>query len=352
MTRISFLGGVLGGLGALTAAASIFCAGSAAAGGLPVHDVQASDKITSDALAGKFTAYIMPAKGYAGPRLVGKLPASRPKVPTLTFDLQGNLTAPQGPILQHYYPDDMGYYGGPVIASTTQVNFYFANNAGSIWGNPATFETALNTSAMIESLTHYTFQSKSDGHWPVSGDYWYYTGTPPTLIYDNQIQTYVQSIAAQDVAAGRISSANFGGLYHVFLPPGTDECFTDASQGCYNPDGLAPGPFAFCAYHSYTTLPSGQYIAYDVQPYAEVNGCEQSGQYVEAQDQANVLGHETAEAISDAIPGYGWYAEWPTGGGEIGDECAFVPIEQKLSGKVYYIQDWYSTAHHECANTY
>jgi hypothetical protein len=337
---------------ALAATATIAFGGAAVAESLVAPNVTPSDALTANLKANNFSAYIMPAKGYTGSRFVGTMPTGRAKVPTLTYDLNGNLVSP-ATILQHYYYGDMGYYGGPVMASTTQVNFYFANNTGSIWGNPATYESYLNVSHMIELLDRYTFQAQSNGHWGLSGTSWIYTGSQPALLYDNQIQADVQIIAAADVSAGRISSANFSGFYHVFLPPGTDECFTNPAQGCYNPDGHAPGPFAFCAYHSYTRLPSGQYIAYDVQPYANVNGCSQSGTGLEAQDQANVLGHETAEAISDVIPGSGWYSIWPTGGGEIGDECAFEPIKQTLAvGHVYYTQDWYSTVHHQCTNVY
>jgi len=341
-------------LAAVAAATVSFgLAGSAAAQGIAAPAVAPSDKVTSDALAGRFSAYIMPAKGFAGSHLIGQMPAGRAKVPTLTYDLQGNL-APATTLLQRYYPDDMGYFGGPVLATLSQVNIYWANDNGSIWGSPATFESYLNTSKMIELLNRYAFQAQSNGHWPVASYYWYFPGGGPgALIYDNQVQSEVQALAAADVSAGRQSGASWSTIYHVFLPPGTDECFTNPAQGCYNPDGKAPGPFAFCAYHGYTQLPSGEYVAYDVQPYAEVNGCEQSGTGLEAQDQANVLGHETAEAISDPVPGGGWYAEWPTGGGEIGDECAFVPIKQTLApGHVYYIQDWYSTVHHECDNVY
>ena len=354
MTRIPYLGALLSGLAALAATTSMALAGSAAAQGIPAHSVEASAKTTSDLLAGKFTAYIMPVKGYTGARLVGALPAGRAKTPTLTFDLNGNIiptTATANP--QHYWPDDMGYFGGPVLSSVSQVNVYYDNNSGSEWGSPVTYETSLNTSNMIELLNRYAFQPQSNGHWPVASYYWYFPGGGPgALIYDNQIQSTVQTLAAADISAGRQTTASWSTIYHVFLPPGTDECFTNPAQGCYNPNGSAPGPFAFCAYHSYTQLPSGEYVAYDVQPYAEVSGCEQSGQNVEAQDQANVLGHETAEAISDPIPGDGWYQEWPTGGGEIGDECAFVPNRQNLSGHIYWTQDWYSTARHGCFNVY
>lgn len=350
MFRIQWITGMLA---ALAGTVLIAFAGSAAAQGLPAPHVEASPTLKAALMAGQFSAYIMPAKGYTGSRFVGTMPAGRAKVPVLVYDLNGNL-APATTPLQRYYFGDMGYYGGPVMASTTQVNFYFAANSnGSQWGFPANFEASLNLSKMIQLLDRYTFQVQSSGHWPVSNNYWYITSSGPTLVYDSTVQAYVQTIAASDVAAGRISSANFSGFYHVFLPQGTDECFTNPAQGCYNPDGKAPGPFAFCAYHSYTRLPSGQYIGYDVQPYANVNGCSQSGTGLEQQDQANVLGHETAEAISDAIPGSGWYAEWPTGNGEIGDECAFVPIKQTLApGVIYNIQDWYSTFHHECDNVY
>jgi hypothetical protein len=340
---------------ALTAAgaiASLAIGGVAAAQGIPATPVEASTAVTSKLVAGQFSAYIMPAKGYTGPRFVGTMPGGRAHVPTLSYDLTGHLAPVTS--LQRYFPDDMAYFGGPVLPSVSQVNVYWANNTGSLWGNPATFEGALNTSNMIELVNRYTFQPQSNGHWPVASYFWYFPGGGPgALVYDNQVQSEVRSLAAADVAAGRQSSASWSAIYHVFLPPGTDECFTNPAQGCYNPDGHAPGPFAFCAYHGYTQLPSGQYVAYDVQPYAEVSGCQQSGTGLEAQDQANVLGHELAEAISDAIPGAGWYQEWPTGDGEIGDECAFEPIKQILGGgQVYYIQDWYSTARHDCDNVY
>jgi hypothetical protein len=345
---------VLGGFAVLAATASIALTGSAAAEGIAASAVAPSAKTTSDALAGKFSAYIMPAQGYTGSRLIGQMPAGRAKVPTLTFDLQGNLTSPPV-LLQKYFYGDMGYFGGPVLASLSQVNVFWANDSsGATWGTPSVFESYLNASHMIQLLDRYTFQAQASGHWPVAGYNWYFPGGGPGhLIYDNQIQAEVQALAAADVTAGRQSATSFSAIYHVFLPPGTDECFTNPANGCYNPDGFAPGPFAFCAYHGYTQLPSGEYVTYDVQPYAHVNGCEQSGTGLEAQDQANVLGHETAEAISDAVPGSGWYQEWPTGNGEIGDECAFVPIKQTLAvGHIYYIQDWYSTVHHECSNVY
>lgn len=351
MFRIACLGAVSA---ALAASASIAFGGSVMAQGIAMPNVEASPALKAARKAGQFSAYIMPARGHAGSRFVGTMPGRRAKVPKLIFDRNGDLVAPPiEPTLQDYYPSDMAYFGGPVLARVSQVNYYFISDDGGTWGSPATYESDLNASPMVELLDRYTFQAQSNGHWPVASYYWRRNSAAPALLYDSDVVANVQAIAAADVAAGRQSSTSFSMVYHVFLPPGTDACFDNPANGCYNPDGSAPGPFAFCAYHSYTVLPSGQYVVYDVEPYANVAGCSQSGTGTEVHDQADVLGHEFAEEVSDPIPGGGWYQEWPTGGGEIGDECAFVPIKQTLApGRVYYTQNWYSTAHHACSNVY
>jgi hypothetical protein len=342
-------------LATLAASTTVAFGGSVMAQGvIEAPNVEASPTLKAARKAGQFSAYIMPARGHAGSRFVGTMPGRRARVPKLTFDQNGDLAPPPvAPDLQNYFPNDMAYFGGPVLASVSQVNYYFVADDGSLWGFPAKYESDLNKSPMVELLDRYTFQPQSNGHWPVAKYYWRRNRPAPALLYDSDIAAEVQTLAAEDVAAGRQASASFSMIYHVFLPPGTDACFDDPANGCYNPDGSAPGPFAFCGYHSYTTLPSGQSVVYDVQPYAHVDGCTQSETSTEAQDQANALGHEFAEEVSDPVPGAGWYQEWPTGNGEIGDECAFVPIKQTLApGHVYYTQDWYSTAHHACSNVY
>jgi hypothetical protein len=352
MLRIACLGALLA---VLAASASVAFGGAVMAQGIiATPDVEASPALKAARAAGQFSAYIMPARGHAGSRFVGTMPGRRAKVPKLTFDRNGELARPPvAPDLQNYFPNDMAYFGGPVLASVSQVNYYFVADDGSLWGFPAKYESDLNKSPMVELLDRYTFQPQSSGHWPVAKYYWRRNRPAPALLYDSDIAAEVQTLAAEDVAAGRQSSASFSTVYHVFLPPGTDACFDNPANGCYSPDGSAPGPFAFCGYHSYTTLPSGQSVVYDVEPYANVKGCSQSEASTEVQDQANTLGHEFAEEVSDPIPGAGWYQEWPTGNGEIGDECAFVSIKQTLApGHIYYTQDWYSTAHHACSNVY
>jgi hypothetical protein len=296
-----------------------------------------------------FTAVIFPAKEHPGSRFVGHKPELNPEK-TRDTNLAGALTA-QGGGATTFYPDDMGYYGGPVVQSASQVNFYWANNAGGAWGNPAGYQTDLNVSGMMSLLTQYTFQSQGAGHWPVAGYYWYSAnGGPGPLVYDSQVASQVRAIATADRTAGR-QHLGMSTIYHVFLPLGTDECFDNLANGCYNPDGRAPGPFYYCGYHSATKLSDGTVVLYTVEPYESVNGCSMGLGLTN--DTSNVLGHEIAELISDPMPGTGWVGKWAdNGGAEIGDECAWTAIQQQLNGHAYITQDWYSNRYHNCDNAY
>jgi len=335
----------------LAAAVAVFGAVQAATAGgtrMPSH-VEVSASLKAQRLSGAFSAKIMPAKGYKGPLFIGTKPNAKQSF-TNSTNLAGGIAAAPA-ILQSFFPDDLGYYGGPVVTSAQHVNVWWGEGDGSTWGNPDTYEYYLNLSNMIEVLDRYTGQAKSNGHWPNANNWWS-GGSPGVLLYDSQVAATVQSLATFDrTTYGQ--PLNYGTMYHVFLPPGTDECFDNPAYGCYNPDGAAPGPFAFCGYHSYTTLGDGTVVLYSVEPYGSVPGCEGSGSANVANDTNNVLGHEIAETVSDPIPGTGWVGQWADNSGqENGDECAWTIIKQKLDGHTYYTQDWYSDAHHDCTNVY
>jgi hypothetical protein len=320
------------------------------ASGIAASPTTASPELTSARAAGDFAAVIAPVKGYKGSRFVGKMPkVTLQQTPETRLDGSPAGPPPPSSTLKKFWPDDMGYFGGPVVASTSQVNVYWANDNGSIWGGPATYEADLNVSTMAEILDQYTFQVvPTVNKWPVASYWWYFPGGGPgALIYDSQVAAEVQALATADRNAGRQSSFGTNVIYHVFLPPGTDECFNNPANGCYNPDGHAPGPFVFCAYHSYTHLPDGSVVLYSVEPYMSVNGCSTGKGLLN--DTANVLGHETAEAISDPEPGSAWVGKWPdSSGSEIGDDCSWTIIKQTLNTHTYYTQNWYSNKSHAC----
>ena len=284
-----------------------------------------------------FAAKIMPRQGYRGRLMFGH-------VPDLSASIKPAATRPND-----FYPQDLSYFGGPVVTAASHVNVYWGAANGAVWGYPAQYENALNHSRMIAMLNAYTGNPPAtNGTYPVA-TYGWAGGSPGTLIYDSQIAAQAQFIATYD-RAHRGAALEMGTIYHFFLPPATDACFDDASQGCYNPDGAAPGPFAFCGYHSNTTLPDGTNVLYTVEPYQTVYGCSDSP--TTASDTANVLGHEIAETITDPLPGYGWVGAYATNyGSEIGDECSWQMYTHTLTPSASYVtQNWYSNRLHNCSD--
>jgi hypothetical protein len=89
----------------------------------------------------------------------------------------------------------------------------------------------------------------------------------------------------------------------VFLPPGITLSF-DAGTSCSN----------FCGYHSDI---NGS-IFYAVMPYPDCAGCTGSLSVTDAL--TSTSSHELCEAITDPVPGQGWYDDQ---NGEIGDICAW-----------------------------
>jgi len=325
---------------ALLISALPFIARAAEADGARIPDeLIVAPALKADRMAGKFTAKIMPRAGYHGPLFIGHLPARK-----LVQEAPRNTNNAHA-----FYPDDIGYYGGPLVTKAGVVNTYWGESNGTTWGNPATYENDLNKSTMVKMLDYYTGNTyNTNNYYPALGIYWY-GGTVGTLVYDSQVATLVQNEATYD-RSKRGQSLNYSNIYHVFLPPGTDECFDNPANGCYNPDGAAPGPFAFCGYHSYTQLTDGTVVLYTVEPYETVSGC--SAGFGTPNDTANVLGHETAETITDPVPGSGWVGEWPSNSGtEVADICAWVEYTQSLAGGGTFVtQDWYSDKYHACAN--
>jgi hypothetical protein len=70
----------------------------------------------------------------------------------------------------------------------------------------------------------------------------------------------------------------------------------------------------FCGYHNDI---NGQ-IFYAVMPYPDCTGCTGALSVIDAL--TSTTSHELCEAITDPIPGQGWYDD---NNGEIGDICAW-----------------------------
>jgi hypothetical protein len=107
----------------------------------------------------------------------------------------------------------------------------------------------------------------------------------------------------QEIDAGTLPATNANTLYFVFLPDGV-EVVQGGGASCQ----------AFCGYHD----SFGSDVYYGVMPYPGCSGCTGGSAVFDAL--TSTTSHELCEAITDPIPGQGWYDDT---NGEIGDICAW-----------------------------
>ena len=110
-------------------------------------------------------------------------------------------------------------------------------------------------------------------------------------------------------------------LYFVFMPEKV-KVVQGGSSSCQ----------AFCGYHN----DIGGKIFYAVMPYPSCAGCTGGLALFEAL--TSTTSHELCEAITDPVPGQGWYDD---ANGEIGDICAW---KTKKMGKYTVQLEWSNTA--------
>ena len=155
------------------------------------------------------------------------------------------------------------------------------------------------TSALIDQLAEYSAVGTEIGHGKRTGSF---TVTAPALdssIADTSIQQQLQSL----IANGSVPATNANTLYFVYLPPGV-AVEQGGSKSCQG----------FCGYHNDI---NGN-VFYAVMPYPGCAGCV--GGLTPFEALTSTSSHELCEAITDPIPGQGWYDQT---NGEIGDVCAW-----------------------------
>jgi hypothetical protein len=149
----------------------------------------------------------------------------------------------------------------------------------------------------------------------------FYSITTPPLhrsVSDAAIQHMLQHLIASNNSL-RQPSPNT--LYFIYVQPGT-RVVQGGGASCQ----------VFCGYHNDI---SGQ-IFYAVMPYPGCTGCTGSLDTFTAL--TSTSSHELCEAITDAIPGQGWYDD---SNGEIGDICAW---KTKTVGKYTVQLEWSNKA--------
>ena len=284
-------------------------------------------------------------------------PASTPAGKALSKSSLSNKKLASVPTLPQpgFYPADLVNHGGPVITSAEQNPVYFDCPAGptSCWGNPTTFLTHLNNSALIH-LTDQYVGTTANFRYPVG----------PSVKISQTLQTNVLGqndiLSIVHAAATKLSISNsYSNIIHVFLPKGVDTCF-DLSPVCYSPDNFPS--FAFCGYHGAVFFNDIGHILYTVEPYQNVPGCQvaspsPNGLLVDST--ATVLSHELFETITDPDLN-AWWSDKSLieQGAEIGDICEpvgnnaaqFLDPTFIVGGKNYKIQLEYSNKFHGCTH--
>jgi hypothetical protein len=214
--------------------------------------------------------------------------------PTADAALAGPAAAPQ-----------LTYRNGPLLTAVEVFTIFW----GPAWQQAAqsAMVTKINqffdfilTSPLIHQLAEYSVPGKKIGHGRHTGTV---TITTPQLkhsVSDAAIQHMLQHEIASNPAVPHPTPNT---LYFIYIPPGV-RVVQGGSASCQ----------AFCGYHNDI---SGQ-IFYAAMPYPGCSGCTGGLSAVDAL--TSTSSHELCEAITDPIPGQGWYDDT---NGEIGDICAW-----------------------------
>lgn len=210
-------------------------------------------------------------------------------------------SAPLAPVT----PPKLTYRGGPLLSAVQVFTFFW----GSAWqrGAQAGLVQEVNrffdfvvTSALLDQLAEYSVPDTAIGHGSRAGTKTLTDAPPGSSVTDGAVQQLIQRELAADTSIPQ-PSANT--LYFVYLPPGTSSTLGSGSS-CVN----------FCGYHSDV---NGS-IFYAVMPYPDCSGCLGAQSDIDAL--TSTSSHELCEAITDPVPGQGWYDD---ANGEIGDICAW-----------------------------
>jgi len=192
------------------------------------------------------------------------------------------------------------YRGGPLLTNVDVHTVFW----GSAWQTGAQkpmvdqingFFDFILTSPLLDQLSEYNTPNLKIGRGQRSGTT---TITTPTLgrsVTDAALRQMLQTAALPAPGPNR--------LYFVYLEPGVS-LVQGNSRSCQ----------AFCGYHD--TIDGKMFYA--AMPYANCTGCQGGLSIFDAL--TSTSSHELCEAITDPVPGQGWYDDQ---NGEIGDICAW-----------------------------
>nr|MDP9122294.1 hypothetical protein [Acidobacteriota bacterium] len=218
------------------------------------------------------------------------------------------------------------YNNGPLLANVQVFtlfwgSFWAQGDAATLAGQINDFFTFIVTSPLIDQLAEYQVPAFPIGQGTFAGTLTVTDQDPAGQVTDQDIQTFLQ----QQIDGGTVPAVNPNLLYFVYVPQGVTVSLM-GSLSCSS----------FCGYHDAI----GGNVFYAVMPYLDCPGCQIGNSILDGM--TAVSSHELCEAITDPIPGQGWY--WfsdPANQGEIGDICAGTT---KMVGPYTVQQEWSNAA--------
>ena len=196
------------------------------------------------------------------------------------------------------------YRGGPLLAAVQIFSFFWGDGwqgqpqAGLMAQIVAFFDYVV-ASPLLDQMAEYGVAGTAIGHGANLGA----IAVPGALAASVDDSAFQQLIQQQISTNSAVPKPTPSSLYFVFAPPGVAVTLSGSSS-CST----------FCGYHNDI---SGQTF-YAVMPYPDCTGC--TGSLTALDALTSTTSHELCEAITDPIPGQGWYDDT---NGEIGDICAW-----------------------------
>jgi len=252
------------------------------------------------------------------------------------------------------YPADLSFLGGTVVRNAVHHAIYMLPNGvcpvASCWGNPEGFLSDLSISTHIHITDQYV-GTTDNNRYPVGQRAFVSFEPPRNFSKGSKPFTEADMQAVVHKVASQLGLSGYGQIYHVFLPQGTDVCFTTSYTPCYSPDNL-PAWF-FCAWHGSTDFADIGHVLYTVEPYQNIQYCN-----VAPGPNGTITDPDVSQAAS------GWFQKLNVQifGNEIADECQtlywpngfFTSPEYfgtdtfSVEGRTYAVQTEYNNARHAC----
>jgi hypothetical protein len=231
--------------------------------------------------------------------------SARRKLPKKSSSQEAIRVVPlQHPQFQRVATANLTYRGGPLVEAAKVFTIFW----GHSWANDANakdlaaalprFFSDILVSSLIDQLSEYNVSGKTIGHGSFIDSTVVTANAPTSNVTDSRIQ-----MALEDwISSGTVPQNDKDTIYFVFLEPGIVSVM-GGSRSCQS----------YCGYHNDVNN-----IYYAVMPYPGCSGCLGGLAILDALTATS--SHELCEAITDPVPGTGWYDDTQ---GEIGDICAW-----------------------------